>query len=86
MERTKVTFNLQKFDELCIVGGNYHIEGWINWQLFNETFYDKSDDYLYHILDGYEEHLWYEVTIELWEDSDDYRTWYDYKVLSVEKE
>ena len=56
-----------------------YVFGFINFNMLKELM--TSADYLNDMVEKLEIEKPKTVTIEVWEDSDDYRTWLDYKLM-----
>ena len=56
-----------------------YVFGFINFNMLEELM--TSADYLNDMVEKLEIEKPKNVTIEVWEDSDDYRTWLDYKLM-----
>lgn len=82
-ERTKLTFQMINFDDDYIVDPNsIFINGWLpNWQMLDEFLFKKEDSNLPELIDDMKSGKMYQVELEIWVDSDDYRHWIDFKVL-----
>ena len=72
------------FDDDYIVDPNaIFINGVIpNWTMLEDFLFKKEDSYLPELIENMESGKTYQVELEIWEDSDDYRSWLDYKVLN----
>jgi len=82
-ERTELTFEMINLDDDYIVDPNsIFINGWLpNWQILDEFLFKKEDSNLPELIDNMESGKMYQVELEIWVDSDDYRHWIDFKVL-----
>jgi hypothetical protein len=82
-ERTKLVFEMINLDDDYIVDPNsIFINGWLpNWQMLDEFLFKKEDSNLPELIDNMESGKMYQVELEIWVDSDDYRDWIDFKVL-----
>ena len=83
MQRTKLTFEMINLDDDYIVDPNsIFINGWLpNWQMLDEFLFKKEDSNLPELIESMESGKMYQVELEIWVDSDDYRHWIDFKVL-----
>lgn len=83
MQRTKLTFEMINIDDDCIVDPNsIFINGWIpNWQMLDEFLFKKEDSNLPELIESMEGSKMYQVELEIWLDSDDYRHWIVFEVL-----
>jgi hypothetical protein len=83
-QNTKLTFEMINFDDDYIVDPNaIFINGVIpNWTMLEDFLFKKEDSYLPELIENMESGKTYQVELEIWEDSDDYRSWLDYKVLN----
>ena len=79
--KTIVQFDLIKLGENNYVTdpASLYVFGFINQNMLEELM--TSPDYLNDMVEGLETGELKTVTMEVWEDSDDYRTWLDYKLL-----
>lgn len=82
-KRTKLTFEMINLDDDYIVDPNsIYINGWLpNWQMLDEFLFKKEDSNLPELIDNMKSGKMYQVELEIWVDSDDYRHWIDFKVL-----
>lgn len=82
-EKTKLTFEMINLDDDYIVDPNsIFINGWLpNWQMLDEFLFKKEDSNLSELIENMESGKMYQVELEIWVDSDDYRHWIDFKVL-----
>lgn len=87
MKNTVIEFDLIKVGEnnLYTDPANIYIEGWINWDLLNE-FLTDVESYLCYLGKDLKVGEMKTVRCEIWEDSDDDRTWLDYKELPTDVE
>lgn len=87
MERTKLSFEMFKMDNSCIVDPNsIFINGYLpHWTMLNDFLFEKEGSYLLEMIDDMNNSKSYFVELEILEDSDDYRFWIDYNVVKVEK-
>lgn len=79
--KTIIQFEIVKLSEnnFVIDPKAIYVRGWFNHNLLNELL--TSENYLNDLGEGMEEDKTKTMTLEIWEDSDDYRSWIDYKVL-----
>jgi len=79
--KTIVQFDLIKLGENNYVTDptSLYVFGFINQNMLEELM--TSPDYLNDMVDDLETGERKTVTMQVWEDSDDYRTWLDYKLL-----
>lgn len=84
--KTIIQFEIVKLSEnnFVIDPTAIYIRGWFNHNMLNELL--TSENYLNDLGEGMEEGKTKTMTLEIWEDSDDYRSWIDYKVLPDEFE
>lgn len=82
--KTKLIFEMINFDDDYIIDPNsIFINGWLpNWQILEEFLFKKEDSNLPEIIENIESGKMYQIELEIWEDSDDYNTWIDFKVIS----
>jgi hypothetical protein len=85
--KTTIQFDIIKVDEngkifTYLSSNKIFIDGWVNIHLLNEFL--SSDDYLSELTEDIEIRNTKTMTLEIWEDSDDYRSWLDYKIISIE--
>ena len=80
--KTIVQFDLIKLGEnsFCVDPIGIYIKGYFNLNMLNELLTDE-ESYLRYMREDLEEGKPKRTTIEVWEDSDDYRTWLDFKTL-----
>ena len=81
--KTKIIFEMSKIDDVCIVYPNsIFINGWIpNWHMLNDFLFQKENNNLNELIQDMQEKKIYQVELEIWIDSDDFRDWIDFKVL-----
>jgi hypothetical protein len=82
-KKTKIIFEMINLDDDYIVDPNsIFINGWIlNWQMLDEFLFTKENSNLHELIENMESGKMYQVELEIWLDSDDYRHWIDFKVL-----
>ena len=80
--KTIVQFDLIKLGEnsFCVDPNEIYVKGFFNLNMLNEFLTDE-ENYLKYIREDLEEGKPKTTIVEIWEDSDDYRTWIDYKLL-----
>ena len=83
MKKTRLLFQMGKFDEKYIVDPNsIFINGWIyNWRMLTEFLFEEKDSNLPELIENMEDSKMYEVELDIWIDSDDFRSWIDFSVL-----
>ncbi len=83
MEKTKLIFEMINFDDDYIVDPNsIFINGYVpNWTMLDDFLFQKDDSNLPELIENMVSGEMYQVELEIWEDSDDYRSWIDFKVL-----
>ena len=81
MNKTIVQFDLIKLGEkdFCTDPNTLYVFGYINFNMLEELM--TSPDYLNDMCENIEIGKPKEITMEVWVDSDDFRTWLDYKLL-----
>lgn len=86
MKKTVLIFKMFRILESYVVDPNsIYIGGWFNWNLVNDfLFGEKEQSNLPELIDGMPENVPFEIELEVWEDSDDYRSWLDFKVINTE--
>lgn len=79
--KTIVQFDLIRLGEndYCTDPNTLYVFGFINFNMLEELM--TSADYLNDMVENLEIGKPKTVTMEVWEDSDDYRTWLDYKLM-----
>lgn len=79
--KTIVQFDLIRLGkkDYCTDPNTLYVFGFINFNMLEKLM--TSEDYLNDMVDNLEVGKPKTVTMEVWEDSDDYRTWLDYKML-----
>ena len=82
-KRTELTFEMINLDDDYVVDPNsIFINGLLpNWQMLDEFLFKKEDSNLPELIENMESGKMYQVDLEIWVDSDDYRHWIDFKVL-----
>jgi hypothetical protein len=83
--KTKLLFQMIKQGEDFFVDPNsIFINGYVfNWQMLNDFLFKKEDSNLPEIVENMIDSKSYEVELEIWEDSDDFRAWIDFDILST---
>ena len=79
--KTIVQFELIRLsdDKYCIDPSTLYVFGYINFNMLEQLI--TSADYLNDMIENLEIGKSKTVTMQVWEDSDDYRTWLDYNLL-----
>lgn len=79
--KTITQFEIVKLSEnnFVVDPNAIYVRGVFNLNMLNELFTDKN--YLNDLGEGMEEGKTKTMTLEIWKDSDDYRSWLDYKIL-----
>lgn len=82
-ENTKLNFEMINLDDDYIVDPNsIFINGWIpNWNMLDDFLFSKEESNLPELIENMESGKTYQVQLEIFIDSDDYRSWIDFKVL-----
>jgi hypothetical protein len=85
--KTIIQFDLFKADEKSFFTDptSMYIKGYFNWVMVNELLTDE-EAYLSYLGEDLKVGEMKTVTLEIWEDSDDYRSWLDYKELPTDFE
>lgn len=83
--KTIIQFDIFKVGEKSLYTDpqSIYIKGYFNWNLVNEFLTDE-EAYLRYLGEDLKVGEMKTMTCEIWEDSDDYRTWIDYKELPTE--
>lgn len=83
MKKTKLIFQMGKFNDDYIVDPNsIFINGYIfNWDMLGDFLFKKEDSNLPELIENMEDSKMYEVELDTWIDSDDFRHWIDFKVV-----
>lgn len=87
MKKTIIQFDIFKVGENSLYTDpvSLYIKGFFNWNLVNE-FLTNEEAYLRYLGEDLKVGEMKTMTCEIWEDSDDYRTWIDYKELPTDFE
>ena len=89
MEKTILEFELIRHsgDDYLVDPVGVFINGWFNWRIVEEFLFpkDKETNHLAEIEEKIQSGESWRIKLEIWEDSDDYTSWIDYKVLESEK-
>lgn len=86
MEKTKLNFEMINLDNDFIIDPcSIFINGFIpNWIELEKFLFHKEDSNLPELIENIESGKTYYIELEIWEDSDDFRSWLDFKVISTE--
>ena len=87
MKKTIIQFDIFKVGENSLYTDpvSFYIKGFFNWNLVNEFLTDE-EAYLRYLGEDLKVGEMKTMTCEIWEDSDDHRTWIDYKELPADFE
>lgn len=83
MKNTLITFDLIKIGNDYIVDPNsLYVSGYFNWYMLNDFLFESKDSCLSDIAEELKiTELSTEVTLEMWVDNDEFRSWIDYNII-----
>lgn len=75
---------IKQGEDFFVDPNSIFINGYVfNWQMLNDFLFKKEDSNLPEIVENMIDSKSYEVELEIWEDSDDFRAWIDFDILST---
>jgi len=84
MKKTRLLFQFGKFGDSYLIDPNsIFINGWIfNWQMLNDFLFKEEESNLPELIEHMADSKMYEIELDIWQDSDDYRSWIDFSVIT----